>query len=271
MTSKKPSLTISQILIFAAVLAFPGTAIASGPVEQVLYSFAGGTDGNNPDGGLVADSLGNLYGTTTWGGPDSITPYGTVYELTPPAVAGGAWTKTVLYSFQGGANDGSTPFGTLIFDKLGNLYGTTQAGGPGNAGTVFELSPPAVPGNPWTETVLFIFPGDQSQGYWPFGKLTFDGIGNLYGTTEYGGSGKSGASCQMEGCGTRSPTEAACRSRRCLDGVGLVQLWIVRTRRGRTGARRSLVSRLFVRHDPKRRHYRQRLSLSAGAGPGNLE
>jgi len=202
MTSKKPSLTVSQILIFATILAFPGTALASAPVEQVLYSFVGGTDGNNPDGGLVADSLGNLYGTTTWGGPDSVTPYGTVYELSPSAAAGGAWTKTVLYSFQGGASDGATPFGTLIFDKLGNLYGTTQAGGPGNTGTVFELSPPAVPGNSWTETVLFIFPADQSQGYWPFGKLTFDGIGDLYGTTEYGGTGKSGASCQIEGCGT---------------------------------------------------------------------
>jgi uncharacterized repeat protein (TIGR03803 family) len=202
MNSIKSSLTISQIIAFSVVLALSGTAHASRPVEQVLYSFGGGVDGNNPDAGLVVDSMGNLYGTTTWGGPDSTTPYGTVFELSPPSETGGAWTKTVLYSFQGGANDGATPFGTLIFDKAGNLYGTTQAGGSNDTGTVFELSPPAVPGDPWTETVLYIFPADQTQGYWPFGKLTFDGIGDLYGTTEYGGTGKSGATCDINGCGT---------------------------------------------------------------------
>jgi uncharacterized repeat protein (TIGR03803 family) len=197
---KQPSRS-SSMLILAFALALMPKAFAA-PVEQVLHSFLGGTDGYNPDGGLVADAAGNLYGTNTWGGPNFATPYGTVFELTPPAAAGGDWTKTVLYSFQGGPNDGATPFGTLTFDKGGNLYGTTEAGGPSNTGTVFELSPPAAPGDDWTETVLYIFPADASQGYWPFGKLTFDGIGNLYGTTQFGGTGKSGIACSINGCGT---------------------------------------------------------------------
>jgi len=203
MLKNQPFLTFSRTTIFVVALALSGNAYASTPVEQVLHSFMGGTDGNNPDGGLVADAAGNLYGTTTWGGPNSVSPYGTVFELTPPADgSNGAWNKTILYSFQGGSTDGATPFGTLIFDKLGNLYGTTQAGGPNNTGTVFELITPTVPGNAWTESVLYFFSADTSQGYWPFGKLTFDGIGNLYGTMQYGGSGKSGANCSINGCGT---------------------------------------------------------------------
>jgi len=201
---KQPSRSRLAI-IFVAALSFAATFAPSAfaaPVEQVLHSFLGGTDGYNPDGGLVADAAGNLYGTNTWGGPDSAAPYGTVFELTPPATAGGDWTKTVLYSFLGGANDGATPFGTLIFDKAGNLYGTTEAGGPSNTGTVFELSPPAVAGGNWTETVLYIFPADTTQGYSPFGKLTFDGIGDLYGTTQFGGTGKFGLACSINGCGT---------------------------------------------------------------------
>ena len=206
----KPFLTSSQLIILVIALVFTNSAFAAAPVETVLHSFLGGADGYNPDGGLVADAAGNLYGTSTWGGPIAATPYGSVFELSPPIVAGGDWTKTVLYSFQGGPNDGATPFGTLVFDKLGNLYGTTQAGGSNNMGTVFELSPPATPGDDWTETVLYIFAADASQGYWPFGKLTFDGVGNLYATLEFGGSGRSGANCSIGGCGTvvqlRPPT-----------------------------------------------------------------
>jgi uncharacterized repeat protein (TIGR03803 family) len=193
----------SRILSLATLLTFVSPLFASGPpVEQMVHSFAGGDDGTNPDGGLVADSGGNLYGTTTWGGPLSSTPYGTVFELMPPPTPGGPWLKAVIYSFQGGPNDGATPFGTLIFDTQGNLYGTTQAGGSNNTGTVFELSPPSTPGGNWTETVIYFFPADGSQGYWPFGRLIFDGIGNLYGTTEFGGTGTAGANCAISGCGT---------------------------------------------------------------------
>src|SRR5579864_7691854 len=127
MPAHKSIITSHHVLSLVIAAALSSFAFASAPVEQVLHSFQGGTDGYNPDGGLVADAAGNLYGTSTWGGPDTAAPYGSVFELSPPSAAGGDWTKTVLYSFQGGPNDGATPFGTLIFDKAGNLYGTTQA------------------------------------------------------------------------------------------------------------------------------------------------
>jgi uncharacterized repeat protein (TIGR03803 family) len=189
----------------AAILMFIDSALASGPHERVIYSFqdSNGThpDGENATTGLVADQAGNLYGTTRAGGTVAACSCGTVYELSPPATKGGAWTETVLYSFLGGSNDGATPSGTLIFDRAGNLYGTTLGGGSNNTGTVFKLSPPATQGGSWTETVLFIFPADGSHGSWTQGKLAFDGVGNLYGTTEFGGSGAT-PNCDVGGCGT---------------------------------------------------------------------
>src|ERR1700722_16663399 len=124
MPAKSSGFARRSIVVFAFALALTATAFASVPVpvEHVLHSFLGGTDGYNPDGGLVADAAGNLYGTSPWGGPGTGAPYGLVYEISLPSVPGGDWTKTVLYSFQGGPNDGATPFGTLVFDKAGNLY-----------------------------------------------------------------------------------------------------------------------------------------------------
>lgn len=191
----------ATILVTVAILlVIPGTnALASGPLEKPIYSFQGGSDGSLPGAGLIADKDGNLYGTTHGGGT-APCQCGTVFEMSPPSTPGGAWTQTQLYAFQGGANnDGEIPFGTLVFDKLGNLYGTTGYGGPGEAGTVFELSPPATAGGLWTETVLYIFPGDKSQGYSPIGRLSLDSAGNLYGTTEYGGAMGCGFGF---GCGT---------------------------------------------------------------------
>lgn len=187
-----PVLCLTILFIFAVPL------FAAGPAEQVIYNFQGSSDGYGPDGGLIADKFGSLYGTTTYGGSDQD---GAVFRLSPPSQAGQSWIETVLYSFPGGANNGANPYGTLAFDKHGNLFGTTQAGGPNNTGTVFELSPPAERFGVWTETVLFILPADQSQGTWPFGKLIFDTDGNIYATTELGGTGSAPA-CSLGGCGT---------------------------------------------------------------------
>jgi uncharacterized repeat protein (TIGR03803 family) len=175
-------------MIFVAVLMLTGAAFAAGPTALVLHSFAGAPDGANPAAGLVADAGGNLYGTTTLGGTDSACSCGTVFKLSAPSLLGGPWTETLLYSFKGGTTDGKSPHGGLTFDKLGNLYGTTQSGGPGNTGTIFELTPPVTQGGAWTEKVLFFFASDGSQGKWPSGTLIFDGVGNLYGTTESGGA-----------------------------------------------------------------------------------
>jgi uncharacterized repeat protein (TIGR03803 family) len=165
------SLLIAFLVL--AVLILSGNTFAAGPTEKVIYSFLGTPDGSRAESALVADAAGNLYGTTSDGGPDS----GTVFELSPPATAGGAWTETILYSFPSG--DGSLPGDGLIFDKLGNLYGTTSAP-PNN--TVFELSPPSTPGGAWTHTVIWTFsayPGGSGVG----GNLVMDANGNLYGTT----------------------------------------------------------------------------------------
>jgi uncharacterized repeat protein (TIGR03803 family) len=177
--------TIRSLAIFIAFVNFAGTALGSG--EKVIYNFKGGSDGAAPFSGLIADSAGNLYGTTADGGGTYCNGQGcgTVFELTPPATQGGAWTETVLYSFQGG-NAAAGPEASLIFDAAGNLYGTTYGGGASSDGTVFQLTPPATQGGSWTETVLYSFKGG-SDGEYPVASLIFDPAGNLYGTTVFGG------------------------------------------------------------------------------------
>jgi uncharacterized repeat protein (TIGR03803 family) len=164
--------------------------------EAVLYSFQNGSDGATPNSSLIFDATGNLYGTTTdgGGGQDCEELCGTVFRLAPPATPGGEWTETVLHAFGASNNDGSYPTGALVFDKKGNLYGTTVYGGFGEdncfdgCGMVYRLTPPAISGDFWTEEALWR-PKDSSNGNGPVGSLVFDNDGkNLYGTTETGGS-----------------------------------------------------------------------------------
>ena len=153
--------------------------------EVVLYSFAGGTDGANPVGGLVRDAAGNLYGTTESGGkPDCGFGFtcGTVYKVDQYG------NETVLYRF-GGLPDGHTADSSLILDADGNLYGTTQIGGdngcnPGwGCGIVFKIDPQG------RETILHTFTGTREvDGAFPYAGLIADAKGNLYGTTTFGGA-----------------------------------------------------------------------------------
>jgi uncharacterized repeat protein (TIGR03803 family) len=136
--------------------------------QTVLYTFEGQPDGGNPQAGVVLDQSGNIYGTTVRGGTAN---FGTVFQLVP---VGSGWTENILYSFQG-QNDGSHPLTGVIFDSIGNLYGTTRDGGPNGGGTVFELSPSE--GN-WNYSLLYGFAGN----YGPGGNLTMKG-GSIYGTT----------------------------------------------------------------------------------------
>jgi uncharacterized repeat protein (TIGR03803 family) len=145
--------------------------------ENVLHEFTG-TDGAGPLASLIFDAAGNLYSTTAAGGTYN---KGTVFELTP--AAGGIWTEQVLYSF-GNGTDGVNPYAGLIFDAVGNLYGTTYLGGTYNQGTVFELTPAA--GGGWAEQVLHNFNFDSSDGRGPDSGLVLY-AGNLYGTTGSGG------------------------------------------------------------------------------------
>jgi hypothetical protein len=128
-----------------------------------------------------------------------------VFALTMPASA--EWKEKVLYSFQG-SPDGSFPGGGLVFDKAGNLYGVTLEGGsgscpPAQCGIVYQLSPPAQKGGPWTETVLYVFKGQHyGDGSSPAGTLLIDSSGNLYGGTGYGGTGECMIFGGVVGCGT---------------------------------------------------------------------
>jgi uncharacterized repeat protein (TIGR03803 family) len=148
--------------------------------ESVLYSFGGGNDGRRPEAGLVMDQNGNLYGTTSQGGPDD---QGTVFKLAPDG------TETVLYTFTGGS-DGGFPQANLIIDKAGNLYSTTTEGG-GNGcegsgcGTVFKLAPDG------SLTTLHTFTGGDDGGFSQAGLIA-DRKGNLYGTAFSGGANGKG-------------------------------------------------------------------------------
>ena len=212
--------------------AVPATALGQ-PAGKVLYAFQ---ECGEPAAPLVADSRGNLYGSTTRGGAYGngcvfqLSPTkdgwvetvfcnfdgsygaalvalifdkagnlygaggggeydaGIVFELSPQP--NGQWTETVLHSF-GNWGDGWDIEGNLIFDKNGNLYGTTTSGGEKNGGTVFKLTPGA---NGWTETILYSFPGSIAgpDGDGPIGVVA-DLDGNLYGVTEFGGVQGDGA------------------------------------------------------------------------------
>ena len=157
--------------------------------ETVLHKFSGG-DGANPFAGLIKDSQGNLYGTTTYGGDSVCNPYGcgVVFKIDPTG------NETVLHRFSG-APDGRTPYAALARDSAGNLYGTTNEGGAGSCplgcGTVFKID---TAGN---ETVLYSFTGLADGGY-PEGALVLDASGNLYGTAAAGGNNNlcgSGSGC----------------------------------------------------------------------------
>jgi len=164
--------------------------------ESILWRFGDGTDGINPQAGLTMDTSGNLYGTTLNGGAyGPYTGFGTVFQLKPPPTSGGDWTEAVLWSF-GNGGDGYGLYAGLVVDQRGNLYGTTTCGGAygasaGGEGTLFELTPPAMDGDSWTESILWNF-GNGSDGASPFAGLIIDNGGNLYGTT---GSGINGLGC----------------------------------------------------------------------------
>jgi uncharacterized repeat protein (TIGR03803 family) len=171
---------------FDAGTVFELIPTTSGPwKEKILHNFNRSGDGNFPYGTLIFDPSGNLYGTTTQGGSYG---WGTVFELTH--LAGGGWAETLLHNFNKNATDGDYPYSRLIFDAAGNLYGTTEGGGPYDAGTVFKLTPTG--GGNWTETVLHSFNNDGTDGVAPLGCLVFDAAGNLYGTTDEGGTAGSG-------------------------------------------------------------------------------
>jgi len=165
-------------------------------VETQLHAFTGSaSDGAFPSGSLVKDASGNLYGSTSAGGPANT---GTVFELSPPAQSGDAWTETILHGFPFGTSDGDYPIGGVSWGPDGALYGVTEYGGTymgsycetDGCGAIFQLKPPAQQGGTWTESVLYNFP--TTGCCWNYQNLVYRG-GSLYGTTfqlgaDYAGS-----------------------------------------------------------------------------------
>ncbi|MGA9308280.1 MAG: choice-of-anchor tandem repeat GloVer-containing protein [Candidatus Sulfotelmatobacter sp.] len=189
MTRNKPSTAVIKALVAVTVMLIVTLVLASGAAAastyKILHYFQNPASGESPNGPLIFDAAGNLYGTTFYGSDLSCNPpggCGVVFKLTP---ASSGWSYTVLHTFTG--PDGGTPFAGLIFDAAGSLYGTTVDGGigtaacPGGCGVVFKLTPNA--DGSWTESVLHIFVG--SDGDHPF-SLIFDAAGNLYGMTSTG-------------------------------------------------------------------------------------
>jgi uncharacterized repeat protein (TIGR03803 family) len=190
-----------------------GTTINGGPSNQgvvfkvdpqghetILYAFTGGADGGVPTGSVILDDARNLYGTASVGGTSNA---GVVFKLDS------AGNYTVLYTFTGGT-DGNTPYGGLVRDQQGNLYGTTNFGGNqgsycgGFCGVVFKVD------TNLRETVLYAFTG-QADGLGPYAGLFRDNNGNLYGTTGNGGD----LNCPIGGgCGVVFKL-SACRTALC--------------------------------------------------------
>lgn len=156
--------------------------------KRVVHEFDG-ADGALPDANLVFGSNGALYGTTQAGG--TANNGGTVFELAPPTVPGGAWTETALYSFNGVWSAPHEPYGGVVIGPSGALYGTTsgswcwdcgpESGGGETGGTVFTLIPPASPGGTWTQYTIFQFWPITPLGIVPLASVTFKD-GSLYGT-----------------------------------------------------------------------------------------
>ena len=138
-----------------------------GWTHSVLYSSL-----ESPEGGVILDHSGNLYGTCAVGGANN---HGFVYQLVR---SGSTWILNTLVSFDG--SNGSTPWGGLVMDASGNLFGTTSMAGPNDGGTVFKLTPQ---NGSWIFTTLYAFSAQEGQ---PLGTLTFDAQGNLYGTANAG-------------------------------------------------------------------------------------
>ena len=206
--------------LLALLLVSPLLGAACAQTESVLYNFPNGWE---PNGGLVFDQKGNLYGTTWFGGDDN---NGVVYKLTPEG------KETILYAFCPKGEpcfDGEYPLASLVLDRNENLYGTASAGGRRKCfdgdyacGVVFKLTPKG------KETVLYSFCAQDNcaDGRYPTAGVVFDQKGNLYGTTSYGGATEDcpdaytgcGVVFKLSPCGKETVLYRFCAHANCTDG-----------------------------------------------------
>ena len=153
--------------------------------QTVIHNFTGGNDGYGPGSGLSFDKAGNLYGMTPTGGAHGL---GVIYQLVPNT--DGTWKLRVIHAFTGGTDGGTGSAGRLFIDSDGNLFGVATVGGANGAGTAYKVTPGT--NGRWRLTTLYAFKGSPDAGF-PYGGLTFDSAGNLYGTTYYDGANDLGA------------------------------------------------------------------------------
>jgi len=198
-------------------LVWVAAAIGAPPAQaqtysfSVAYSFKGGTaDGEGPEGVLFMDKSGNLYGTTVQGpgcSPEPCTAAsGIAFKV------GTTGTDTVLHKFKG-SPDGASPYGGLISDGKGSFYGMTSGGGTSNSGVLFKV-------NKSGESVLHTFTGPPGDGAFPYGALTLDSSGNLYGTTSGGGTSNSGVVFEFDtATGEETILYNFCSQSGCADGA----------------------------------------------------
>jgi uncharacterized repeat protein (TIGR03803 family) len=177
---------LKVLTLLTAILSIAGRSSAQ--TEKVLYAFTG-TNGQAPAGTLVADSAGNLYGATLYGG-NPVEQAGIFFQLARPVRPGAPWTENILHSFTG-AFDGANPSGKFVVDSVGNLYGETEKGGTFAGGVIEEFSPPLQNRGTWTENVLYNL--YEGGGQFPQGGLIQDDAGNLYGVAQQGGEFNHGA------------------------------------------------------------------------------
>jgi uncharacterized repeat protein (TIGR03803 family) len=188
-------LTARLFFIAIAAVSVMPTAQAQSFTDKVIYSFTGGSNGNEPlFSGVVRDASGNLYGTTYSGGSFN---YGTVFRVDASG------NEIVLHNF-GEGHDGRTPYAGVVIDPAGRLFGTTYQGGVKNqqrcekgCGVLFEIDTSG------KETVLYAFTGGVDGGL-PFGGVIRDSHGNLYGTTEIGGAAGYGTIFKVDPSGTET-------------------------------------------------------------------
>lgn len=140
-------------------------------------------------GGLTIDAKENIFGVTSL----ALKP-SEVFELSP---SGNGWSSKILYTFPKINLDPEAP---PVLDAMGNIYGATVAGGPANAGTIYELTPST--NGPWMHKTLYAFKGGTSDGAAPYASITFDSSGNIYGTTAGGGAHYECSGVYKTGCGT---------------------------------------------------------------------
>ncbi len=153
---------------------------------SVIYNFTGAGDGGHPYGKVFLDRSGSVYATAVDGGYTGqncgADGCGTVVRLDPSSQGSNTWTETTVWQFRGGKGDGRYPYGGLVADKSGRLFGTTNVGGRTNFGTVFQLTPPTQGNSKWSEKIIRDF-SDKTSGDSPYGGLILDPAGNLFGTT----------------------------------------------------------------------------------------